>query len=224
MLKRSLRRNWLRVLKRTQRCSIHISVPKQLIEPVSAKINESELVNDDKGMASILNNFFGSVFTSERPCTPEPPSTAEFLTDISFPVESIANKIDSLKPTSAFGPDRIGPKVLQEAKDALCVPLAIVYKRSSYECVVPEDWKKANVTPIYKKGSKADPGNYRPVSLTSVVCKLLERIVKKFIVEHVEKNQLIKDRKGHSCQTNLKKEGMVERLAESKTAESGRRR
>jgi hypothetical protein len=73
---------------------------------------------------------------------------------------------------------------------------------------VPEDWRVANVTPIYKKGSKADPSNYRPVSLTSICCKLLESIIRDNMVDHLLENNLIEDSqhgfvKGRSCATNL---------------------
>ena len=64
-----------------------------------------------------------------------------------------------MKTTSAFGPDRIGPRVLQEAADILCRPLSIVFMRSLDEGVVPEDWKKANITPIFKSGSRMVTGN-----------------------------------------------------------------
>jgi hypothetical protein len=70
------------------------------------------------------------------------------------------------------------------------------------------DWKSANVTPIYKKGKKSDPSNYRPVSLTSISCKLLESIIRDGIVNHMVQNGLVEDSqhgfvKGRSCETNL---------------------
>ena len=73
---------------------------------------------------------------------------------------------------------------------------------------VPEDWRIANVVPLFKKGSRDNPGNYRPVSLTSVVGKLLEKILRDGIYSHLETNGLIGDRqhgfvKGRSCLTNL---------------------
>ena len=77
---------------------------------------------------------------------------------------------------------------------------------SSGEC--PEDWRSANVTPIHKKGDRTDPSNYRPVSLTSQVCKVLESIVRKHILKHLEANNILSDkqhgfREGRSCLTNL---------------------
>ena len=74
------------------------------------------------------------------------------------------------------------------------------------EC--PDDWRSANVTPIHKKGDRTNPNNYRPVSLTSQVCKLMESIVRKHIVEHLTENNILRDeqhgfREGRSCLTNL---------------------
>ena len=74
--------------------------------------------------------------------------------------------------------------------------------------MVPTDCRAANVTPLYKKGNKSTPGNYRPVSLTSVVCKVLESIIKVAIMEHLGQHKLISVSQhgflpGRSCLTNL---------------------
>ena len=91
-----------------------------------------EVISNDEGMATLLNKFFVSVFTVENPDLPEHVNEdiPEKLTDVSFPPESITNKIKKLKTTSALGPDRVGPRVLQEAVDILCVPLSTVFMRS----------------------------------------------------------------------------------------------
>ena len=73
---------------------------------------------------------------------------------------------------------------------------------------MPPDWKRANITPIFKKGSKGSPGNYRPVSLTCVLCKTMESLLRDAIVKHLAKYQLIHPSqhgfmKGRSCLTNL---------------------
>ena len=98
--------------------------------------------------------------------------------------------------------------MLQETARATSVPLEKIFKLSldSGEC--PDDWRSANVTPIYKKGDRTDPGNYRPVSLTSQVCKVLESIVRKHILQHLDANNILSDkqhgfREGRSCLTNL---------------------
>ncbi len=86
--------------------------------------------------------------------------------------------------------------------------LAEIFNTSLNDGTVPEDWRSANVTPIYKKGAKSDPGNYRPVSLTSVSCKLMERLVKDKLMDHFLSNNLILPSQhgfmpSKSCATNL---------------------
>ena len=83
-----------------------------------------------------------------------------------------------------------------------------MYRKSLDEGELPLDWKEANVTPIHKKGSKTVPGNYRPVSLTSIPCKILEDLVREEIQRHLEKNNLMNQNQhgfvqGKSCLTNL---------------------
>ena len=95
-----------------------------------------------------------------------------------------------------------------ETVDIISNPLSIIFQKSIADGVIPMDWKRANVTPIFKKGVKDIAGNYRPISLTSQVCKLLERIICNKIVEHLKHFNLINDSqhgfiKGRSCLTNM---------------------
>ena len=95
-----------------------------------------------------------------------------------------------------------------ELSKQLSCPLGILFRRTLDEGTVPDDWREVNVTPLYKKGNKSTPGNYRPVSLTSVVCKLLESIIKDAIMEHLEQHKLLEVSQrgflpGRSCLTNL---------------------
>jgi hypothetical protein len=166
--------------------------------------------SDDNEMANILNKFFTGVFTKEdktniptKDC-----ETNKVLTDIPITAGKIEEKIENLRKDSAPGPDGIHPRLLKELKRQVAVPLAIIFRKSIDETDVPEDWKKARVVPIYKKGPKSDPGNYRPVSLTSVPCKLLESLIKDAIMEHLGAENLIKDSQhgfipGRSCASNL---------------------
>ncbi|WP_245931577.1 RNA-directed DNA polymerase, partial [Nocardia nova] len=107
-----------------------------------------------------------------------------------------------------MGPDGIHPRVLRELAEELAKPLSIIYQQSWLSGEVPADWRLANVTPIYKKGRRADPGNYRPVSLTSVPGKLMEQIILRVIMRHLQGKQAIRPSqhgfmKGRSCLTNL---------------------
>ncbi len=120
----------------------------------------------------------------------------------------MARKIRNLRKDAAAGPDGISPRLLKDFETELSVPLEILFNKSLREGEVPSDWRKANVAPIYKKGPKGDPGNYRPVSLTSVPCKILESLIKDKLMEHLIQNKLIKDTQhgfipGKSCATNL---------------------
>ena len=169
------------------------------------------MVKEDKDMAGIFNTFFSSVFTREDVGNipePEPQHQGRFLREVSVTVKKVKDKIQKLRKGAAAGPDGLGPQILQELKDIIASPLATIMRRSLEEGTVPKDWKTANVTPIYKKGNKSSPGNYRPVSLTSVCGRILESIIKDEVVDHLERNKLIKKSqhgfmRGKSCTSNL---------------------
>ena len=103
-----------------------------------------------------------------------------------------------------MGPDGMHPAVLRELADVIAEPLSIIFERSWRTGEVPEDWRKANVTPVFKKGKKEDPGNYRPVSLTSIPGKVMEQLILDVTSKQVEENKVIKSSqhgftKGKSC-------------------------
>ena len=134
--------------------------------------------------------------------------TEAVISSVNITQDMVKDKLEKLNVRKSCGPDDIHPHVLQRTASAICVPLTIVFKLSldSGEC--PDDWKVANVTPIYKKGDRTDPANYRPVSLTSQVCKVMESLVRAKIIQHLDENNLISEaqhgfREGRSCLTNL---------------------
>jgi hypothetical protein len=95
-----------------------------------------------------------------------------------------------------------------ELQNKLVKPLTSLFNLSLKTGKIPQDWRDANVTPLFKKGARDKPENYRPISLTSIVGKMLEAIIKDCIVEHLDKFKLLLDsqhgfRKGRSCLTNL---------------------
>ncbi|KFQ20254.1 hypothetical protein N332_03300, partial [Mesitornis unicolor] len=88
--------------------------------------------------------------------------------------EVVCDLLHHLDIHKSMGPDGIHPRVLRELADVYAKTLSIIYQQSWLTGEVPVGWRLANVTPIYKKGQKDDPGNYRPVSLTSVPEKVME--------------------------------------------------
>ena len=163
----------------------------------------------------MLNNYFSSVFTKED-CSniPEPKNLFEmdnstnFLINIKITEETVRKKLKDLNVNKCPGLDELHPKMLFELRAHLVKPLTVLYT-NSLDCeVVPADWKDAGVTPLFKKGKRADPQNYRPISLTCILGKMMESIIKDCILEHLDKHNLIKDSqhgftKGRSCLSNL---------------------
>ena len=185
---------------------------KLTIRPeISALINENgELVYDEKEMSNICNYYFQLVFN--RPTDEELPEMENFcdedIGDIEVSAEIVKTKLMGLNRFKGSGPDNIHPHVLKETAASVCFPLSNIFKDSLRSGETPEDWKKANITPIFKKGDRNDPANYRPVSLTSQVCKVMESIVRGHIFEHLKTKKLLSEeqhgfREGRSCLTNL---------------------
>ena len=116
------------------------------------------LVTDSAEKAEVLNRQFHSVFTSS---SQEPPSTFDNndMPPISIAAEGVRSQLQKLNPYKATGPDNISPRVLKELADVLARPLAALFESSLNQATVPEEWKKARVTPLYKKGDKSLPSN-----------------------------------------------------------------
>ena len=102
-------------------------------------------------------------------------TNSEYLWQLIVIPEMIVKKIKAMKDNKSPGVDGIPPKLLTETVDQISIPLARVFNLSLKEGLVPFEWKKANFIPLFKKGSRNKSENYRPVTLTSVICKLLER-------------------------------------------------
>ena len=122
--------------------------------------------------------------------------------------EDLLRRLSQLNTNKAMGPDGIHTWLLKEGRYGLCKPLTMLYNLSLKRGKLPQDWKQALVTPIFKKGSRYDPNNYRPVSLTSQVCKVLESFVSASITDFLLQNKLTTQyqhgfTRRKSCLTNL---------------------
>ena len=182
---------------------------------------DGSYTNDNQEKAEILSSYFASVFAVEGPeALPEfeDRNLAEPVANIDINGTNIAKVIDKLKASKSQGPDQIHPKLIKECKDSLNKPLEIIFKKSLENCQLPSIWKQGNVTAIFKSGQKNKPENYRPISLTSVHGKLLERLIRDILVKHMEENNLFSKAQhgfitGRSCSTQLLE--LMEELTET---------
>ena len=134
--------------------------------------------------------------------------STEELCDFYITSDMVKTKLKCLKQNKSAGVDGIGSKMLIELANVIADIVSCLFRKSLSSGDIPDDWKSANVTAIFKKGSKYIPGNYRPVSLTIQLCKVMESLIMNKMVEHLEKQTLISDSqhgflKNKACLTNL---------------------
>ena len=122
--------------------------------------------------------------------------------------DMVVKKLKKLNPNKSGGMDGLSPRVLLESAESIAEPVTLLINKTLDEGNLPQRWKDAEVTPIFKKGKKSTPGNYRPVSLTSVLCKVTESIIRDHIMNHLYRNQLLTECqhgfvRSRSCITQL---------------------
>ena len=140
---------------------------------------------------------FSSVFTREDICSLPVPeikfngSEGERWGQLVVTPEVVASTINNMKENKSPRVDGISPKILKETVEQISTPLAHVFNMSLQEGIVPLEWKEANIIPLFKKGSRNKSVNYRPVSLTSVICKLLKTIIRDHMMDFLVKHKLM---------------------------------
>ena len=174
------------------------------------------LVESPNVKAELLQKQYQKVFSDPENARIEqclgspglPQGLISSLSDLSFSREDFLEALGDLDPYSAAPDGDIPAKVLTACKEQLVEPLMLFWYESFSSGVIPNDLKLQFITPIYKKGDRTDPANYRPVSLTSHVMKTFERVVRKHLVAYLEDGGLINKnqhgfRKKRSCMTQL---------------------
>ena len=161
--------------------------------------------------AEVLSDFFCSVFTNEPqgPVTPVlPRNITQPMVEIDFSQQVVEAKLARLNTSKSAGSDNIHPRVIRELNSAISLPLSMLFHTSYITGTVPHDWKSANVTAIHKKSDKTVADNYRPISLTSILCKVMESIISDALVHHMKTNKLFTNKqfgfiKGRSATLQL---------------------
>ena len=148
----------------------------------------------DAQKAIELSKFFSSVYTIEDcsmiPCLQDR-WEGPILEEIDVTAAEVEAKLKNLRPASSPGPDRFHPKLLRDLASPLSRPLGMLIQKSLSKGCIPEEWMIGEIVPIFKKGSRQEAANYRPITLTSVLSKICESFVRDRIMEHmITTNQL----------------------------------
>ena len=132
------------------------------------------------------------------------------MSDIVVSTAGVKKLLNNLDTSKASGPDKISSKFLKEVSNEIAPGLTLVMQASLHQSSTPEDWRHALVAPVFKPGKtdKAKAENYRPISLTSISCKILEHILHSSIISHLDTNKILTDtqhgfRKNRSCESQL---------------------
>ena len=165
---------------------------------------------EDTAKANILQAQFTRVFTKEPAGElPEFPSKCDnSINQIHVTCDMVLAEILKLNVNKSCGPDDIHAHMLISLAEYVSSPISLLLNKTLTTGTIPGDWKKARVAPIFKKGARNKAENYRPISLTSIVCKLMETFVKDAVMGHMMENNLLSDKqfgfiKGRSTMTQL---------------------
>ncbi|KAI8516342.1 hypothetical protein Bbelb_049230 [Branchiostoma belcheri] len=165
--------------------------------------NNGLLVDKEEEKAELLNEIFVNI---TKDCNhPDrtmklPILTSKQFTTLQVTREEVLTVLLSLQVDKAPGPDGISNKLLREAAPEICDSLQCLFNYSLSTGTFPTEWKQSNVTPVYKKGDKTDPLNYRPISLLPTVAKVMERLVHNHLYSYLEENNLL-----HNNQSGFRK-------------------
>ncbi|CAH8451171.1 unnamed protein product [Dicrocoelium dendriticum] len=161
--------------------------------------------------AEMLLRVFQNLHRSDNGCAaPSQPHcvSSYIMQDIVLTAQEVFTVMTNLNPFKSAGPDDVHPAIVKPLADILQHPVLELFNLSLQECKLPRDWKEAAIVAIHKGGSKSEPLNYRPISLTCVLLKCLEKLIRNRICEHLAEHSLLRAEqhgfiKKKSCLTNL---------------------
>jgi len=172
----------------------------------SIKDSNGRIVTDAKDKANTFNTYYSTVFSSQGTT----PHTQSRNTGEPFKSDSkiIRRRVKALGKNKSAGPDRISGDILKLGGEAMISYLARLLDTTMNNGALPEDWKRATVIPVHKGGDRSLVANYRPVSLTSVVCKQMEHVIASYLRQVWDKNDWLFEgqhgfRPGYSCESQV---------------------
>ena len=166
-------------------------------------------LSNNRCFRSTGNVWTPAVFTHENVHLPQEPSTnIPPMPDIIITTEGVASLLHGLNPNKATGPDDIPARILQLTANEIAPALQIIFQKPLDTGKLPLSWSQANIAPIFKKGDRSLASNYRPISLTSICCKILEHIIFTNILNHFDYLSVLTDiqhgfRSKHSTESQL---------------------
>ena len=188
----------------------HLSSLKKDAFGINSLRENGILKTDTLDKTNICNRQFESAFTRESDTEIPSKGTSPFspMGEITVDPKGVLKLLNNLNIHKASGPDGLSARVLKECSSEISPMLALIYNESLAQGTVPDDWRQANVAPVFKKGEKYNAANYRPVSLTCICCKTLEHIIVSNINKHLAFESILADcqhgfRSQRSCETQL---------------------
>ena len=155
-------------------------------------ISNNNILFSDLDKANTLNSYFSSIQQNDNGNLPEFYNlTKQKFDNIDLIREIIKIFLNRLKITHTFGTDVISSSMLKLLSNELCRPLYIIFNSSLLSGNIPKIWKKSIITQIFKKGEPSNSNNYRPISITCVMCRVLERIISKQLIFYLKSNNLL---------------------------------
>ena len=177
---------------------------------ISALKSNGNVITDSLSKAEILNSQFKSVFTPQSGNTfPQLPGTKfPKIKPLHISENGVFMLLDRIDVSKTSGPYKLPGRLLQRLAKEITPVVHFIFTQSLCTGKLPTEWTQANVAPIFKKGSKLQAVNYRPVCLTCITCKLFEHIICKHILAHLEDHTILTDlqhgfNSGRSCETQL---------------------
>jgi hypothetical protein len=173
----------------------------------------TSIITEDVDKCNAFADYFSKVYTIE----PEGDFCKLQFVESSFPISDliidevdIKNRLDKLKTDKSPGPDCVHPRILHELSGQIACALKLLFELSICSGVLPFDWRCSFISVLHKKGSKCEMANYRPISLTCIVCKILERIVRDHVMNYLLQNTVLSNKqfgfiKGRSTALQLLK-------------------